>query len=284
MAVFKGKIKKVGVFELKDPKEFKGKLQTHRYAIQVEEDENGNVPADTWISMGNGDKADFVFQDSEDDNKWKILGEGSYVKIVYEQNGTYYNSGKSKVTIIDFVEGQRFAKAASSIPKKDAGGPVNEGGKKSLAAPSGGYKKDNTGMEVGHALNSAVIALKVSGKAIDEPADMLEVAKLFHDATTKLKAEHKEKNPSLSDYDAGAAVGHAIKFAAELFQEGDDVERILELARWMLNDVSPVLTDYVKNGGVKEKKAPAKKEPAKKAEKKEAPVPANDLDDLDIPF
>lgn len=265
MSVFMGEVVKVGVFENKDPKEFKGKLQTHRYAVQVKNDSKGGVPDNTWISMGNGDKADFVFKDTDDGDKWKILGPGSKVKITYEKNGDYYNSGKSKVTIIEFVEGERY------------GGKKDESSKGGSDSKSG-YKKsgDNVGMQTGHNLNTALNFLLATNQEFNKK-ELFELAKKAHVVTESLKAGHRVAHPEMSDYDVGASVGHAVKGAAFVVE---DFDQLKERAKEIL-EVSFQVEEFIKSGG----KTSETKEEKKSTPKKTTPPPVmNDMDDQDIPF
>ena len=62
--------------------------------------------------MGSLKKPSFDVQD--DDGKWKALGEGSEVLIKYEQNGDWRNSNRSKMTVLEFVEGDSTPKAVSA--------------------------------------------------------------------------------------------------------------------------------------------------------------------------
>jgi len=115
--------------------------------------------------------------------------------------------------------------------------------------PSGGqqkqsFKKDMTGVSVGHALNGAFRFLK-GGKVADDSV-VIKTACFIHDLTTKLKAAYAKKHPDMSDYDVGAAVGHAILNACDIAKKEDEIQ---EKAIWVLQLVKPV-TEYVKEGKI----------------------------------
>lgn len=155
--------------------------------------------------------------------------------------------------------------APQAAPRTQAGG--NSGSGQSYG------KKDTTGVETGHALNGA---MRFEGaKATLET--IVATAKRVHDITTALKAEYKAANPDLSDYDAGAAVGHAVlnslEIAAARKKTLDDVTGIAR--KWLAEAVTAV------QAHVKPAPAPKAEEPA--AQVPEAPAADEDLDD-DIPF
>lgn len=114
----------------------------------------------------------------------------------------------------------------------------------------GGNKKDNSGMETGHALNGA---LNLRRNGLIGPA-VVEVAKLVHDVTKHLKldAAKDPANKGMSDYDLGAMVGHAVLNATRdiTVSDNDNPEdvtgKLMEYARDLMATVVPGVSAYVK--------------------------------------
>lgn len=189
--------------------------------------------------------------------KWMTLNEGDTVKMVVkpnEWNGkTYYQVSSSGIKVTKKGEG----KPATQKPA--------QGASSGSAAPSSGssWKKDTTGIEVGHALT---IASQILGDVSDADA-VLDLAKDIHVASIKLKAWYKDQNKGLSDYDIGATSGQAMKLVAKTSMSVNDV---VSGAKKFLTEVVPALTAYVKG----EEATPAEAEAAKappKAQAKPAP-------------
>lgn len=265
-----------GVFynELKTLKSYtgdKGTVWTPTHSVTA-------VVAGDRIQLGLFEKTDkkpgLRCKDAEDN--YHDLVKGAEVSIVVTEGEPYngkpqYSARGGDVLILTPAPAQ----AAAS-----AGGPS--------AAPY--QKKDMTGVKVGHAIN---VAINVLGLATAE--ELIEAAKAANDLTEKLRAEWKEKNPSLSDYDLGAMVGQAVLSASSYVESVDTIE---EYARQTLEVVAPAVTEYIKAQSAPAKpKAPAVKTPAKKATKAPAKAPAkvtagdsqdnpSGFDDMDdsIPF
>lgn len=191
--------------------------------------------------------------------KWMTLNEGDTVKMVVkpnEWNGkTYYQVSSSGIKVTKKGEG----KPATQKPA--------HGASSGSAAPSSGssWKKDITGVEVGHALNSAS---QIVG--IEDFDALLETAKDVHVETIKLKEWYRKANPNMSDYDVGAAAGHAMKMACV---PGASAASAAAVAKEILSKVVAALTAYVKG----EEATPAEAEAAKappKAQAKPAPKAA----------
>lgn len=127
-------------------------------------------------------------------------------------------------------------------PKGSAG--AGAGGSK------GGFKKDNSGMETGHALNGA-LNLRRSGLTVPP---VVEVAKVVHDVTKHLKldAVNDPANKGMSDYDLGAMVGHAVLNATRDIRVGENdnpeeiTGKLLAYARGLMSEVVPGVSAYVK--------------------------------------
>jgi hypothetical protein len=100
--------------------------------------------------------------------------------------------------------------------------------------------------------------------------ELIDAAKSVHDVSEKIKAEYAKDNPSMSDYDVGAASGNAILNACKLAKNIDQVE---ELARGILYTVVPQILAHVK-GEVKKVEEIVEEEEA----------PSYDSFDDDIPF
>lgn len=177
---------------------------------------------------------------------------------------------------------------------------------------SRGSTKDNSGMETGHAINGA---LNIIRAGIKLPA--VDLAKVVHDVTVKVKASEraKEENKAMSDYDVGASVGHAVLNATRDIKKAADItleqvaEKLEAYAHSLLEKVAGEVLTYVKAGGaagiaaaeqaVKEAEEKAKAEAEEKAKakvKEDTPQqeqkPSNHIDmgyapmdfDEDIPF
>lgn len=174
------------------------------------------------------------------------------------------------------------------------------------SAPAGGGsrsggKKDNSGMETGHALNGA-LNLRRSGLTVPP---VVEVAKVVHDVTKHLKldAAQDPANKGMSDYDLGAMVGHAVLNATRDIQVGDNdnpeeiTGKLLDYARELMSTVVPGVAAYVKGENLQtaaDSKPDPKLEPQKTEEPKQAvqgnghidmsPEPETMDFDEDIPF
>lgn len=251
---------------------------THRAGVRIDDDWVNN------INIKTKDGYDPAIRFNAGNNStpdWQTLEVGDKVRIVAtpnEYNGkTYYNSGTSKIKLLEKGDGAppAAAKAAGSTQKA-----------------AGGYKRDNSGVSTGHAIN---VAINVLG-SVDSPGEIIDLAKKAHDLTVKLKTEYAEKNPEMSEYDVGAMVGQSVLSASHYVENVADIE---EVARATLDIIVPEVSAYVKGADKKEepkkpavKKPVAKKAVAKKATTKIEPEPREDnsnsdddpdMDD-DIPF
>lgn len=208
------------------------------------------------INLGLFEKTDKrPLQRCKDENdNYHDLAKGAEVNIVVTEGEPYngkpqYSARSGDVLILTPAPAQ-----AANAPTSGA-----------AAAPY--QKKDMTGVKVGHAIN---VAINVLGLATAE--ELIEAAKAANDLTEKLRAEWKEKNPSLSDYDLGAMVGQAVLSASSYVESVDTIE---EYARQTLEVVAPAVTEYIKAQSEPAKpKAPAVKTPAKKTTKAPAKAPA----------
>lgn len=268
-----GVVQAVYLNELKNPKTYPGTkgqswTPTHNVALVIDGDK---------ISLGLFEKTDKRPAPSakDADGNYHSIAIGAEVSVVITQGEDYndkpqYSAFSSDVLILAPAPAQ----AANA-----AGG----------TAPAPYQKKDMTGVKVGHAIN---VALNVLGLA--EADEIIAAAKEANDLTEKLRAEYKEKNPSLSDYDLGASVGQAVLSASSYVESVAEIEAY---ARQTLDVIAPAVTEYVKAQSAPAKKAtpaPAVKTPAKKTAPKKAPAKVaeptgaassgfDDMDD-DIPF
>lgn len=222
---------------------------THRAGVKVGDDWINNIN----IKVKDGFDPQVRFNTGTRDNpEYQTLEVGDKVKITVEPseyNGkTYYNSGVSKI---------RLVKKGSGVATKTtpSGGTVKEA-----------YKpKDMSGVHVGHAVNGG---LNISRNADEmDTVKVIDNSKSIHSITVKLKEVYAKKNPDMSDYDVGAAVGHAVLNATRDLDNVDDVE---EYALWLLEDVVPEISKFVKESGKEEvAEKPQRKAPVKKAGQKE---------------
>lgn len=115
---------------------------------------------------------------------------------------------------------------------------------------SGSGKRDNSGVETGHALNGA-LNLRRSGLTLPP---VVEIAKVVHDVTKFLKQEASQdpSNKGMSDYDLGAMVGHAVLNATRDISVGDNdnpeeiTGKLLAYSRELMVAVVPGVASYVK--------------------------------------
>lgn len=136
-------------------------------------------------------------------------------------------------------------------------------------------KRDNTGVETGHALNGAMRFL--GGKAtLDE---IITTAKTVHDITNQMKKEHAVANPDMSEYDCGAAVGNAVLNALEIAAaRKKTLADVPGIAKKWLAEAVPAIVAHIKPPKVEEK-AP-EPEPEVNGPMSES----SDEDDDGIPF
>lgn len=219
-----GIVQKVFVKELDNPRPFtfQGKTitNTHRHSLQLDD---GN-----WYGFGDSDRDVFLGKDPSD-GKNKVLGEGSQVLIMYSMSpcGKYRNAKKSNMTVLSFVQGQKWEPQAQQGIGQQA--RTNAGG---------GF--DLTGVKVGHAINAAMLLLNDKPNSVGHLRD---VAIQLHDISARVEAAYKAANPGMSARDIGSASGHAVLNACKL---KDDINGVEQTALGILNNVVPAVTAYVK--------------------------------------
>lgn len=184
----------------------------------------------------------------------EILSLSDTGAVVKDESGNEVSVVLTKEQIGQVQVGGRLAGQRGedgSLSGFKAYGPKGSGGASGSAGGSkGSFKKDNSGMETGHALNGA-LNLRRSGLTI--PA-VVEVAKVVHDVTKHLKldAAKDPANKGMSDYDLGAMVGHAVLNATRDIQVGENdnpeeiTGKLLAYARGLMSEVVPGVSAYVK--------------------------------------
>lgn len=234
----------------------------------------------------------------------EILSLSDTGAVVKDENGNEVSVVLTKEQIGQVQVGGRLAGQRGedgSVSGFKAYGPKGSGGSSGSAGGSkGSFKKDNSGMETGHALNGA-LNLRRSGLTIPP---VVEVAKVVHDVTKHLKldAAKDPANKGMSDYDLGAMVGHAVLNATRDIQVGENdnpeeiTGKLLAYARGLMSEVVPGVSAYVKGEStvVSEEATPGAKTTPKPEPQQTAPAvndnghidmspPEVDFDD-DIPF
>lgn len=255
---------------------------THKASILLKEKGASREDAGQWIGLGevklHPEHENLQVKAAVGDapERWVTIERGVEValdlKVSEWQGKTYYNSSKGKISVLS-VDGVQQAPASNK--------PAGNG----QAAGKGTWKKDNSGMEAGHAVNGALYLQRngVSGSAVD-------LAKLVHEATVQMKTEVAlQRGVDVSDYDTGASVGHAVLNACRDAKGEVTVASLIEAAKPILAVSDEVLA--VIKGANSEAKAPAKTEAKPKADKpastpkdpEPTPSAAMDFDD-DVPF
>lgn len=261
VTLLEGVVQQISAHEIKGGTDKFG--NTHRMGVNVDGDwangisvktGEGYVPA---VRYNAGTAADV---------DWQSLEVGDKVRIVVqpnEYNGkTYYNSGVSKIKLLEKGSGQT---------------QQAQGGQKKA---SGGFKRDNTGVVAGNGFNAAKAFLG----GCDDENEFIQTAKKLVDIGQKLRDKLKESRPDLDDYSVGAQSGMALIAACEWAEDIEDVE---VFATDILNNILPEITEYVKSLE-EEKPAVVKKTVVKKAAKKttkktKVEASPEQVDDSEIP-
>lgn len=258
-------------------------ISTHRASLVLKakgakQDEKG-----TWISLGDIElKEGYENLQVKDGDEWITIEKGVEVSIDIDKvdtkgDKTYYNTKKSRITVLSTEGVQKSAKPS---------GKNSEG----TGAKQSYKKRDNVGIETGHAVNGALELLRNGVKG-----DAFELAGMVQSATVTLKAEvATERGVDVTDYDLGASVGHAILNACKDHSgKAVTIEDLIESAREVLTLSDKVAAAIRGNGASEPKKEEPKKEDKKepkKEEPKQEPTPPQDPEDPgmdfddDIPF
>ncbi|ARB11513.1 hypothetical protein CB7_39 [Pectobacterium phage vB_PatM_CB7] len=235
----------------------------------------------------------------------EILSLSDTGAVVKDENDNEVSVVLNKEQIAQVQVGGRLAGQRAedgTVSGFKAYGPKGSAGT-GASGSKGGFKKDNPGVETGHALNGA-LNLRRSGLTVPP---VVEVAKVVHDVTKHLKldAANDPANKGMSDYDLGAMVGHAVLNATRDIQVGENdnpeeiTGKLLAYARGFMSEVVPGVSAYVKgeqpSGGntVQTAQSQTAPDPQPKVETPQAPVVNNghidmtpetmDWDD-DVPF
>lgn len=283
-----GKVGAVYINDLKEIKEYPGPKAIWRPTKSVKIVVDGAA-----ISLGLSEKD--VVRAKDADGNYHDVVKGVEVSVEVEENGEYkgvkqYQAKTSGITITDLSG----AEASGSQQARNA-----------PAAQSQSFKpKDTSGIRTGHSVNGAFAYLLGNGLDFDYEADGIttRIAKIVNDVTETVIAAYKAKNPNMSEYDVGAAAGHAVLNACRIIPETDETEFadvLTTTANAILYNIIPAVTEYVKKGQEAKpvkvsppaaKKAVSKAKPVVKAPPKEEPEqderPVTGFDDLDddIPF
>ena len=265
VTLIEGSVKKL-MFKPAHPN---NKFATHTASILVVDDGSDDV----WINMDLNTKEGYepsirYAEGKKGSEKWLNLQEGDVVKLQVnpkEYNGkTYYSTKSSWI----------------KVTKKSEGKPAQNAAKASTGTS---YKKDNTGMHVGHAINGALYLQRNGAKG-----DVVELAKLVHDVTTQVKAEvAADQGKSVDDYDVGASVGHAILNGTRDYDGKADVAEFLKEYAKTLSATAYEVTSYVKGNTSENKKVETKPKAQPKVKPEPTPEPEGDNgfdDDCEIPF
>ena len=215
-----------------------------------------------------------INQGTKDSPKWVQIQETDEVKVIVTEkvvgDKTYYSAKRTGIKLLkkNATPGQQSQQSNSSSSQPKA-------------------KFDATGVQLGHSVNGAMNFLITWGVE-GSNENIVSYGKKVHGVTEKLKKEHKEANPDMSDYDASASVGNAILNACKLVGTEQDFEQgVYEIAKDLLENVVKPLGEFIRAPN-EEAKAPASKitrAPAKKpAATKAAPVVEDSQEDDDIPF
>ena len=216
-----------------------------------------------------------INQGTKDSPKWVQIQETDEVKVIVTEkvvgDKTYYSAKRTGIKLLkkNATPGQQSQQSNSSSSQPKA-------------------KFDVTGVQLGHSVNGAMNFLITWGVE-GSNENIISYGKKVHGVTEKLKKEHKEANPDMSDYDSSASVGNAILNACKLVGTEQDFEQgVYEIAKDLLENVVKPLGEFIR-APKEEAKATASKitrAPAKKAATKAVQVEELEFpeDDSDIPF
>ena len=235
-----------------------------------------------YISLGIKEGRDAniaINQGTKDSPKWVQIQETDEVKVIVTEkivgDKVYYSAKRTGIKLLK----------KNATPGQQSQQSNGQSGQNSFTAKP----KDYTGISVGHSFNGSRSFITTWGL---EPTNenLISYAKKVHNATEKLKAEYAASNPTMSAYDAGAAVGNSILNACVLVGTDVDFEEgVYNLAKDFLHNVVPEILKHVK-GEVKESSPPPKMTraaPAKKAATKAVQVGESEFPDDDgdsLPF
>ena len=195
-----------------------------------------------------------INQGTKDSPKWVQIQETDEVKVIVTEkvvgDKTYYSAKRTGIKLLkkNATPGQQSQQSATHNTSQVKA------------------KFNSAGIQLGHSVNGAMNFLITWGVE-GSNENIVSYGKKVHGVTEKLKKEHKEANPDMSDYDASASVGNAILNACKLVGTEQDFEQgVYEIAKDLLENVVKPLGEFIRSPN-EEAKAPASKitrAPAKK--------------------
>lgn len=208
MKIAAGKVLKGGSYPLKQKKlkyQSTTEYNTHRLSLEIE--------GVGWLAFGDTDKENFYV---ETDDGWKILGVGSVINVAYKENGDYKNAVKSKMTVLELVEGKEYkAKDQQSTT--------------SASAESSSKPYDDTGVKTGHAIKCAAILVR------RHKTPFMEGCEKGLTATDTLQQEILAEG-KVNKYTAGMQAGCAVLSACEIVTKAGS---LLDVARKIVVEYTP---------------------------------------------
>ena len=217
-----------------------------------------------------------INQGTKDSPKWVQIQETDEVKVIVTEkvvgDKTYYSAKRTGIKLLkkNATPGQQSQQSATHNTSQVKA------------------KFNSAGIQLGHSVNGAMNFLITWGVE-GSNENIVSYGKKVHGVTEKLKKEHKDSNPDMSDYDASASVGNAILNACKLVGTEQDFEQgVYEIAKDLLENVVKPLGEFIRSPNEEAKapaskitRAPAKKPAATKAVQVEEPeFPDEDGDSL----
>ena len=207
-----------------------------------------------------------INQGTKDSPKWVQIQETDEVKVIVTEkvvgDKVYYSAKRTGIKLLkkNATPGQQSQQSATHNTSQVKA------------------KFNSAGIQLGHSVNGAMNFLITWGVE-GSNENIVSYGKKVHGVTEKLKKEHKEANPDMSDYDASASVGNAILNACKLVGTEQDFEQgVYEIAKDLLENVVKPLGEFIRSPNEEAKapaskitRAPAKKPAATKAVQVEEP-------------
>ena len=195
-----------------------------------------------YISLGikEGREANIAInQGTKDSPKWVQIQETDEVKVIVTEkvvgDKVYYSAKRTGIKLLkkNATPGQQSQQSNGQ-----------SGGQSSYTAKH----KDYTGISVGQSLNGALNFLITWG-VVPSNENIVKYGKLTHKVTEQAKEYVKKVNPDASEYEQGARAGLAVLTACKLVGTEQDFEQgVLAIAKDIIDNVFPSITDFVKNG------------------------------------
>ena len=216
-----------------------------------------------------------INQGTKDSPKWVQIQETDEVKVIVTEkvvgDKVYYSAKRTGIKLLkkNATPGQQSQQSATHNTSQVKA------------------KFNSAGIQLGHSVNGAMNFLITWGVE-GSNENIVSYGKKVHGVTEKLKKEHKEANPDMSDYDASASVGNAILNACKLVGTEQDFELgVYEIAKDLLENVVKPLGEFIRAPKEEAKapvskitRAPAKKPAATKAVQVEEPEFPEEEDSL----